>query len=150
MVSKEKSNEYLIFKVLDQEFAIDLYQIREILEMKDITSVPDSPKYISGIIKVRDEIIPIVDLAKKINFKSEKSKNKVIIISIDDVLIGLLVEEILEIKKVDRINKVDGLKSSQKVDREFIKGILAINKKLVIVIDTEKLFDNFNLEIELN
>ncbi len=69
MVSKEKTNEYLIFKVLEQEFAIDLDHNREILEMKNLTLVPDSPEYISGIIKVRDEIIPIVDLAKKNELK---------------------------------------------------------------------------------
>jgi len=150
MVSKEKTNEYLIFKVLEQEFAIDLDQSREILEMKNLTPVPDSPEYISGIIKVRDQIIPIVDLAKKMNLKSETDKNKVIIISMQDVLIGLLVEEIIEIKKVDKINKSDVLKSSQKVDRAFIEGILTLNEKLVIVIDTKKLFDNFNLEMALD
>ena len=150
MISKEKTNEYLIFKVLEQEFAIDLDQSREILEMKNLTPVPDSPEYISGIIKVRDQIIPIVDLGKKMNLKSETDKNKVIIISMQDVLIGLLVEEILEIKKVDKINKSDVLKSSQKVDRAFIEGILTLNEKLVIVIDTKKLFDNFNLEMALD
>jgi len=150
IVSKEKTNEYLIFKVLEQEFAIDLDQSREILEMKNLTPVPDSPEYISGIIKVRDQIIPIVDLAKKMNLKSETDKNKVIIISMQDVLIGLLVEEIIEIKKVDKINKSDVLKSSQKVDRAFIEGILTLNEKLVIVIDTKKLFDNFNLEMALD
>lgn len=82
------------------------------------------------------------------NLKSKKDKNKVIIISMQDVLIGLLVEEILEIKKVDKINKSDVLKSSQKVNRAFIKGILTLNEKLVIVIDTKKLFENFNLEID--
>src|SRR6056297_3095656 len=150
MVSKQQPNEYLIFKVLEQEFAIDLDQSREILEMKNLTPVPDSPEYISGIIKVRDQIIPIVDLGKKMNLKSETDKNKVIIISMQDVLIGLLVEEILEIKKVDEINKSDVLKSSQKVDRAFIEGILTLNEKLVIVIDTKKLFDNFNLEMALD
>ena len=150
MVSKEKTNEYLIFKVLEQEFAIDLDQSREILEIDNLTSVPDSPAYIKGIIKVRDQIIPIVDLAKKMNLKSETDKNKVIIISMQDVLIGLLVEEIIEIKKVDKINKSDVLKSSQKVDRAFIEGILTLNEKLVIVIDTKKLFDNFNLEMALD
>ena len=99
---------------------------------------------------MRDEIIPIVDLARKMNLKSEIEKNKVIIISMQDVLIGLLVEEILEIKKVDKINKADVLKSSQKVDRAFIEGILTLNEKLVIVIDTEKLFNDLNLEIDLD
>lgn len=65
MTSKVKANEYLIFKVLEQGFAIDLDQNREILEMKNLTPVPDSPEYIIGIIKVRDQIIPIVDLGKK-------------------------------------------------------------------------------------
>ena len=76
---------------------------REILEINDLTSVPDSPEYIKGIIKVRDEIIPIVDLAKKINLKSKIDKNKVIIVSIQGYAIGLLVDQIVEIKKLIRL-----------------------------------------------
>jgi purine-binding chemotaxis protein CheW len=150
MVSKEKTNEYLIFKILEQEFAIDLDQSREIIEINEITLVPDSPDYIKGIIKVRDEIIPIVDLAKKMNLKSKKDKNKVIIVSIQGVIVGLLVDQISEIVKVDKINKANTLKTSQKVDRAFIEGVLTLNKKLVIVIDTEKLFKDLNLEIDLD
>ncbi|RCW50422.1 chemotaxis protein CheW [Halanaerobium sp. ST460_2HS_T2] len=150
MVSKEKTNEYLIFKILEQEFAIDLDQSREIIEINEITLVPDSPDYIKGIIKVRDEIIPIVDLAKKMNLESKKDKNKVIIVSIQGVIVGLLVDQISEIVKVDKINKANTLKTSQKVDRAFIEGVLTLNKKLVIVIDTEKLFKDLNLEIDLD
>jgi purine-binding chemotaxis protein CheW len=123
---------------------------REILEINDLTSVPDSPEYIKGIIKVRDEIIPIVDLAKKINLKSKIDKNKVIIVSIQGYAIGLLVDQIVEIKKVDKINNSDVLKASQKLNRDFIKGILTLKEKLIIVINLKKLFDNFNLEIDLN
>jgi len=47
-------------------------------------------------------------------------------------------------------NKADTLKASQKVDREFIKGILTLNEKLVIVINTEKLFNDLNLNIDMN
>ena len=118
--------------------------------MKNLTPVPDSPEYISGIIKVRDQIIPIVDLGKKMNLKSETDKNKVIIISMQNVLIGLLVEDILEIKKIDKINKANALKASQKVNIVFIEGILSFNEKLIIVINMKKLFDDFNLEINLD
>ena len=53
-------------------------------------------------------------------------------------------------KKVDKINNSDVLKASQRVNKDFIKGILTLNQKLVIVINSEKLFDNFNLEIDLD
>jgi purine-binding chemotaxis protein CheW len=123
---------------------------REILEIDNVTLVPDSPDYIEGIIKLREEIIPIVDLGKKINFKSKKDKNKVIIVSIQGVIVGLLVDQISEIVKIDKINKANSLKVSQKLDKEFIKGILTLNEKLVIVIDMEKLFENLNIEIDLD
>ncbi|PTX14786.1 chemotaxis protein CheW [Halanaerobium congolense] len=148
ITSKEKINEYLIFKIKDQKFAIDLDKSREILEIDNVTLVPDSPDYIEGIIKLREEIIPIVDLGKKINFKSKKDKNKVIIVSIQGVIVGLLVDQISEIVKIDKINKANSLKVSQKLDKEFIKGILTLNEKLVIVINTGKLFNGLNLETD--
>ncbi|WP_089655317.1 chemotaxis protein CheW [Halanaerobium congolense] len=148
ITSKEKINEYLIFKIKDQKFAIDLDKSREILEIDNVTLVPDSPDYIEGIIKLREEIIPIVDLGKKINFKSKKDKNKVIIVSIQGVIVGLLVDQISEIVKVDKIDKANSLKASQKLDKEFIKGILTLNEKLVIVINTGKLFNGLNLETD--
>ena len=123
---------------------------REILEIDNVTLVPDSPDYIEGIIKLREEIIPIVDLGKKINLKTKKDKNKVIIVSLQGVIVGLLVDQISEIVKIDKINKANSLKVSQKLDKEFIKGILTLNEKLVIVIDMEKLFENLNIEIDLD
>ena len=63
---------------------------------------------------------------------------------------GLLVDHILEIVKVDKISKSDTLKASQKVNRDFIKGILTLDENLVIVIDLEKLFNDLNLKIDLN
>jgi len=150
MSSKENINEYLIFKIREQEFAVDLDKSREILEVDKVTLVPDSPDYIEGIIKLREEIIPLVDLGTKINLGSNKDKNKVIIVSIQEVIVGLLVDQISEIVKVDKINKANTLKASQKMDKEFIKGILTLNEKLVIVIDTEKLFNDLNLEIDLD
>ena len=84
------------------------------------------------------------------NLKSEKEKNKVIIVSLQGYTVGLLVDQIVEIKKVDKINNSDVLKASQRVNKDFIKGILKVNEKLVIVINSEKLFDNFNLEIDLD
>ncbi|MDZ7672860.1 MAG: hypothetical protein U5K53_08540 [Halanaerobiales bacterium] len=57
------------------------------------------------------------------------------IISMQNLSIGLLVEEIVEIKKIDKINKSDVLKTTLKLNRAFIEGILALNEKLVIIID---------------
>lgn len=110
--------------------------------MNNITVVPDSPDYIKGITKLRDEIIPIVDLAKKINLKSKADSNKVIIVSIKGMTVGLLVEKIEEIVKVGKIDKSNILKASQKLNRDFIKGILTIKENLVIVIDLERIFND--------
>ncbi|MGM0502609.1 MAG: chemotaxis protein CheW [Bacillota bacterium] len=132
----------MLFKTADQEFAIVLDKTREILEMNNITVVPDSPDYIKGITKLRDEIIPIVDLSKKMNLKSKADSNKVIIVSIKGMTVGLLVEKIEEIVKVDKIDKSNILKASQKLNRDFIKGILTIKENLVIVIDLERIFND--------
>lgn len=115
--------------------------------MDYLTIVPDSPEYIKGITKVREDIIPIVDLGKKMNLESEKDKNKVIIVSLQDMIVGLLVEQIEEIVKVDKIDSSKILKASQKVNRDFIKGILTHDDNLVIVIDLEKLFNNFKIDL---
>ncbi|RCW50424.1 CheW-like protein [Halanaerobium sp. ST460_2HS_T2] len=81
-------------------------------------------------------------MGTKINLSSNKDKNKVIIVSIQKNLVGLLVDQISEIVKVDKINNADILKASQKVDRTFIKGVLTLKENLVIVIDLERLFDD--------
>ncbi|WP_255417071.1 chemotaxis protein CheW [Halanaerobium sp. ST460_2HS_T2] len=86
--------------------------------------------------------MPLVNLGTKINLSSNKDKNKVIIVSIQKNLVGLLVDQISEIVKVDKINNADILKASQKVDRTFIKGVLTLKENLVIVIDLERLFDD--------
>ena len=150
MPEKDINKQYVIFSLGKQNYGIDVMDSREIITTGDLTFIPEAPSFVDGVINLRDQIIPIVDLGKKMNLKSETDKNKVIIISMQNVLIGLLVEDILEIKKIDKINKANALKASQKVNIVFIEGILSFNEKLIIVINMKKLFDDFNLEINLD
>jgi chemotaxis protein histidine kinase CheA len=101
-------------------FAIPLEMVNE---TKRISNTQIKKVKNRDVINDRESTIPLIDSYDFLNFKKREN---------------------------DSSSSEDALKASQKVDREFIKGILTLNEKLVIVIDTEKLFDNFNLEMALD
>ena len=105
--------------------------------------MPNTKEYVKGVMNLRGEVIPIVDLRKKLGLseKEVNSSSRVIVVSKDDVKVGLLVDSSSEVIEIDK-NDIDNPPSTGNKDfKDYIKGIGKVNKRLIILIDLEKLLD---------
>ena len=75
--------QYVIFYLADKKFGVNIKESKEILSNTDLTFVPDSPDYISGIINLRGSVVPVVDLKRRLNINTVKSDGNQKIIIID-------------------------------------------------------------------
>src|SRR6056297_800433 len=94
-------DQYIKFDIADQTFGIDVLSSREIVRAEEITVIPDSPDFVKGVIDLRNEIVPIVSLQERFNMAvagggDKHREKKIIIIAIDDTLLGLEVNEVEE------------------------------------------------------
>ncbi len=142
MLEKDGNHEeFIIFKVGDQEFCVEMNSTRELRGWTPATALPNSADYLDGIINLHGNIIPMVDLAKRLGLAaSEQSERHVIIVvRLKDKQFGLLVDAVSDIVGVgpDEIRPVPNLNS--KLAEEFFKQVIVQDNRIVCQILLEQL-----------
>ena len=139
---EEESNQFIVFILNEQKFGINVLKSREIIKVNDLTYIPESPDFIKGVITLREEIIPIIDLHKRFKLQDEikTEDDKVIIISVNNTLIGLGVKQVEEIQRIESKKISQAPEITQGINQDYIQGIARLNDKLIILIDIDSIF----------
>lgn len=135
--------ELLGFMLADEEYALDILEIKEIIRPQSITPVPRSPDYLRGIITLRGVIVPVFDLRRRLGLKEseETSSTRIVVVYRGDELAGLIVDAITLVMRinVDRIEPPPTTIGA--VESEFIKGVTRDQKRLVILLNLGRVLD---------
>jgi purine-binding chemotaxis protein CheW len=136
---KERLAQLVGFKIGRELFGVNILTVLEIIREIEITAIPDSPDFIEGVINLRGDIIPIIDLRKRLNLRGyQKSETPpwIIILNIEGRVTGFIVDWVTKVMKVplDSIKPppdivVSGLKS------QYIRGVCKIDGRLLILLD---------------
>jgi len=141
--SKEsKVSEIAVFKLENEEFAFDIEDVQEIIKYEEITPVPDAPKFIEGILNLRGQVIPIMSLPKRLNFKEKiDDKTKIIVCLVKNERIGFIVDDVLEILFVE-----DKYISKAKSEEIIFDEVINLEDRVILKIKVENLLDDESLE----
>lgn len=140
--------QYLTFKLADETFALDVSKVREILEFSAITKVPQTPKFMRGVINLRGSVVPVIDL--RLNFGMACTEQTVdtciIVVEVEldgeSIILGALadsVEEVMEMEP-DQIEPAPHI--GTKLNTDFIKGMGKLDNEFVIILDIDKVFSS--------
>tara|TARA_Y100001960_G_scaffold100317_1_gene107739 strand:- start:1781 stop:2290 length:510 start_codon:yes stop_codon:yes gene_type:complete len=142
-VGSDVTLQLVIFSLLGEEFGVSIHDVREIISNTQITPVPQAPSFVEGVINLRGQIIPVVDLRKRFNLEenTDKTEVKVVIIEVNDNVLGLVVDSVSEVLNIpsDSIKAPPALVANG-IGAEYIKGIGQYNEKMIILIDLQKVF----------
>lgn len=137
----EESKQLVIFRLGDEEFGVNILQVREIEKLdQQITRVPKSPVFVEGVINLRGEIVPIVDLRKRFGLVVRQTSNeaRVIIVDISEGQVGMVVDAVVEVVRLN-VSAIESAPSITKgVDAYFLSGVAKINERLVILLNLER------------
>ena len=137
----DESNQFVVFKVGVEEYAIPILKVNEIIRLKgiNITEVPNTQKYIVGIINLRGEVIPILDLRMKFNMpKRELDDNhRIIIVSIQGNSIGFLVDSVSEVARIDSEDITRPPEEISDINSKYITGVAKYKDRIFILLDIE-------------
>jgi purine-binding chemotaxis protein CheW len=131
-----QEEQYVIFRLNAELYGINILSVQEIIRPPKMTTLPNTPPHILGVINLRGSIIPIVDL--KVRFNLQDSQNnedqRIIVLRIDDKLMGIQVDEVQEVLrlKTDQIEQAADICTT--IDREFIAGIAKLDDRLIILL----------------
>ncbi len=128
------------FHLDEEEFGVDILNIQGINRMEEITGVPNSPEYVKGIINLRGQVIPIIDLRKRLGL-SEKKPNKdtrIIIVEIKEAVIGFVVDSVNEVLRIPSNIIVPPPQMIAGIDSEYITAVGKLEDRLLILLDLEQ------------
>ena len=140
-----QSDKYLMFTLGNEEYGIDIKRITAIEELQKITTIPDMPVFVKGVINLRGKVIPAVDLRLRFGLEAREYDDRtcIVIVSVDESAIGLIVDivsEVHEIKKED-IELPPTFKSSSGKE-QYISGLAKKGEEVKIILDVKKIISN--------
>lgn len=139
------SEEYQVvaFKLGKEEYAVDVLNVQEIERLLNITRVPRTQNYIEGVINLRGNIVPVVNLHKKFSLEShgEQDDKRIIVFQFDDMQVGIIVDEVSEVLRLNVNDIEETAKVYSTLSAEHIKGIAKINDRLLILLDLLKILE---------
>ncbi|HEX2868261.1 MAG TPA: chemotaxis protein CheW [Ignavibacteriales bacterium] len=149
----QELRQYLTFKLGDEIFALDVSQVREILDYIKITKVPQTPDYMCGVINLRGSVVPVIDMRQKFGLsKTEATVNTCIVVmevNIDQekTVLGALVDSVQEVFELEPTEIEAPPRIGTQLKTEFIKGMGKRDEKFIIILDIDKIFSVRELEL---
>jgi len=141
---------FLSFQLENENYCIEILKVRELMGMSDITPLPQTPPYIRGVINLRGQIIPIIDLRLKFGlpFKAYTKRTSIIVGEIDmgeKILMGLVVDSIQDVVSVPEEKIAHLPYVNAKIKADYIKGVATTQDGIKIVLDVEKILNDNEL-----
>jgi len=147
------TTQYLTFKLADEIFAVDVAKVREILDYTPATKVPGTPEFMRGVINVRGNVVPVVDMRLKFGLTTTEQTVDTCIVVMeitveeDSAVLGALVDSVQEVFELEDNQIEPPPRIGTRWRTEFIKGIGKRNNELIIILDIDRVFSTTELGI---
>lgn len=139
--SVEVIKQYLTFRIGNENYGLELSQTREIIEYSGITEVPLMPNFLRGVINLRGEVVPVIDLAVRLGRKSIEVQKRTCIIVVElqnneqNHVLGLLADSVSEVIEMNDENIEDAPSFGANIRADFIQGIAKRDDEFVVLLD---------------
>lgn len=137
--------QYVSFQINDIRYCIDIMDVREVVRGEQLTTMPDVPDFVEGIMNLRGIVIPVISIRKKMGLSDQeleaKKKDKLLIVNVDNLLIGFLVDSLDRVFSIEetQIQSSEGV--STQVSQEITDGVVKIDDNVYILLNVKKMMD---------
>lgn len=141
-VMDDLQGKFLTFHIDDTIYGIELLHVIEIISVQNATRIPNVPAYIKGIINLRGKIVPVIDV--RLKFKQPEraydEKTCIIVVVIEDMQVGLIVDRVSEVATVDQAELANPPELGTTSNEKYLQSIATVGEKVVLNIDCYKFF----------
>ncbi len=137
--SSTLGGKYLTFSLAGEEYGVEILKVREIIKIMDITSIPQVPGDVKGVINLRGKVIPVIDLRLKFGMEQADYTDQTCIVVVDvGSLVGIIVDTVQEVLDIagDQIDPPPPL--GAQVDTSFVLGMGKVKGDVKILLDIDK------------
>ncbi|MCK5535648.1 MAG: purine-binding chemotaxis protein CheW [Bacteroidales bacterium] len=137
---------FLSFGLSDENFAISVHKVLEVLEKQKVSRIPKTPAYIEGVINFRGEILPVIKTREKFNMPSQAHDEKYVIIVLEldindkKVILGAVADEVRDVLEIDKNEIKDVPEIGTDYDTSFLDGMLKVEDNFLMFLNVDKIF----------
>lgn len=148
MSDGNQESQHVTFLIGDETYGVNVLKVQEIIGMTEITHVPNTAYFMEGVINLRGNVVPVVDMRKKfkMDIKEYDTNTVIIIVEVDDRLIGMIVDSVSDVLSIP----VDSIQSTPnftaRIETDFIRGIGQVDNSMIIVLDVDKILSAEDLD----
>ena len=142
-----EGGKFLSFRLADEEYGVDVLKVREIIGLTDITSVPQTPGYVKGVINLRGKVIPVIDLRLRFGLQEDKYNEEtcIIVVDVNGVLMGIIIDTVLEVLDI-KSGEIEPTPSfGTKLNTDYILGMGKVGKKVKILLHIDEVLTSEEL-----
>jgi len=128
------------FKIGNEEFGVDILKVQEINRMMEITTVPNAPEFVDGVVNLRGRIIPVIDLRTRLNMPRNEHDNntRIVVVELSGKTVGFIVDEVSEVLRIPRNITEPPPDMVAGINAEYITAVGKLEDRLLILLDLEK------------
>ena len=143
--SQNTTIQVVVFRLGDEKYGVETSQVKEIIRVEDITSIPNAPDYVEGVINLRGQITTIINLRKRFGMEPKPIDNdtRIIVLEHNGCVIGMMVDTVTEVRYLarDSIEELPNIITSRG-ESKFLKGVGKLPDGLLILVDLGKVLED--------
>jgi len=132
----------VVFRLADEQFGVRINQVQEITKLSKITKVPRAPRYVEGVVNLRGDVIPVIDLRKRFELEGKEYNQftRIIVSDLNKKKVGIIVDEVLEVLRVSRryMEGAPDIVQDQNIQR-FLEGIANLSERMIMMLNLENI-----------
>ena len=147
-----RAGKYLTFQIADEEYGLEILKVQEIIQMLDVTHIPQVPAFVRGVINLRGKIIPIVNLRMKFGMKAidDTDRTSIIVVGLEfsqrELIMGIIVDEVSEVLDIEEEQIEPPPCFGSKVDTSFILGMGKVGKRVLTMLDIDRVLSEREMD----
>jgi purine-binding chemotaxis protein CheW len=140
------SFQVVIFQLGQEYYGIPILGVQEIILTQLPTKIPNAPEFFKGIINLRGNVIPVIDLGQRFKIATEAGQEqRYVVLEVKGNILSIIVDSVSEVLAISESNVKSPGEGFKAFDNRFIKGILPLDQRLIILLDIDKLFSEDEL-----
>jgi purine-binding chemotaxis protein CheW len=143
--NKDRNMQLVVFKLGNEEYGADISQVREIIKVGDITSIPQAPGSIRGVINLRGNLTTVIDLRRQLGLDNREADNnsRIVIVEAGESAVGMMVDSVTEVKYIisSQIQECSSILAGSE-GQGYILGICKLKDRLLILVDLKNVLNS--------
>ncbi len=150
-MTDDKLDQLISFSVGDEDFGVDIQKVKEVIKIRNITKLPKAPVFVKGVINLRGDIIPVLDLREKFGLEQAEygDSTRVIVAEVEGRSVGMVGDSVSHVIRISHDQIEPPPEMAGGISAEYLRGVGKVDEKLIVLLNIDKILST-NEKIELD